>query len=132
MTESVFGEYQAGRQRKHRSVCTCDCSVFNVYTGQECLQLQQQGLQPLHWTGVSTPVTAGSSTSTLDSLHGVGDTLLEVVRTARTVTAHGKVAMILPVPQQDLQRVTEALSCGICKEWPPGEHCLSPRLRPLL
>ena len=66
MTESVFGEYQTGRQRKHRSVCTCDCRVFNLYTGQDCLQLQQQGLQPLHWTGVSTPVTAGSSTSTLD------------------------------------------------------------------
>ena len=132
MTESVFGGYQKGRQRKHRSVCTCDGRVFNVYTGQECLQLQQQGLQPLHWTGVSTPVTAGSSTSTLDSLYSVGDTLLEVVRTARLVTEHGKLAMILPVPQQDLRTVTKALSCGICKEWPPREHYLSPRLRPLL
>ena len=45
----------------------------------------------------------------------VGDTLLEGVRTARTVAAHGKVAMILPVPPQDLRTVTEALSCGICK-----------------
>ena len=31
----------------------------------------------------------------------VGDTLLEVVRMARTVAAHGKVAMILPVGSPD-------------------------------
>ena len=34
MTESVFGEYQTGRQRKHRSVCTYNSRVFNLYTGQ--------------------------------------------------------------------------------------------------
>ena len=80
--------------------------------------VKQAGYQVLVFRRLSAPATAGPSSASatpLDSLHGVGDTLLEVVRTARTVAAHGKVAMILPVPPQDLRTVTEALSCAICK-----------------
>ena len=107
MTESVFGEYQTGRQRKHRSVCTCDGKVFNIYTGQPA-----RGRRHIAGSGEA------DKGSTLDSLLRVGDTLLEVVRTARTVAAHGKVAMILPVPQQDLRTVTEALSVESAKNGP--------------
>ena len=61
--------------------------------------VKQAGYQALVFRRLSAPATAGPSTS-LDSLHGVGDTLLEV-GTARTVAAHGKVAMILPVGSPD-------------------------------